>query len=153
MLVNCNGVGVELNPGGDPTNIYSWSPSNGLTNTNSPNPIANPTTTTVYTVTVTDGICEFTRTVEVQVPDEPILAGFSFSFEDCTDNAVIEFTDTTQIGNTTITEWQWVFEGNDNDTSFLQNPILTFNQSDTINAELTVTTADGCVATEVKRLK
>ncbi len=147
LLVNCNGVGVELNPAGDPTYIYSWSPSNGLTNTNSPNPIANPTSTTLYTVTVTDGICEFTREVEVIVPDEPIQAGFSFSFEDCTDNAVIEFTDTTIIGNNTISEWNWTFTGNDTTTFTTQNPILTFNQSDTIIAELTVTTNDGCVAT------
>jgi len=146
-LINCNGVGVELNPAGDPSYIYSWSPSNGLSNTNSPNPIANPLTTTSYNVTVTDGSCEITRTVEVLVPDEPIQAGFTFNFDDCTDNAVIEFTDTTLIGNTTITDWQWSFVGNNTITSDLQNPVITLNQSDTIMAVLTITTADGCVST------
>ena len=146
-LINCNGIGVELNPAGDPTYIYSWSPGTGLSNTNSPNPTANPTANTIYTVTVTDGNCEITRDVEVQVPDEPIEAGFTYNFDDCTDNAVIEFTDTTLIGNTTITDWQWSFTGNNTFTSDLQNPVITLNQSDTIIAELTVTTADGCEAT------
>ncbi len=36
---------------------FSWSPSNGLDNVNATNPIASPSVTTIYTLTVTDGLC------------------------------------------------------------------------------------------------
>ena len=93
-IVNCGLMGVNLNPGGDTSYDYDWSPSNGLSSTSTSNPLANPTTTTTYTVTVSDGVCEITRSVEVIVPDEPLTPGFTFTFDDCTDNAIIQFTDT-----------------------------------------------------------
>ncbi len=55
----CNGQSVTL--GGSPTGsggtgslTYDWGPSSDLNNTSYANPIANPDTTTTYTVTVTD---------------------------------------------------------------------------------------------------
>ena len=45
---------------------FSWSPAAGLSCTTCPNPTANPTETTVYTVTVTDG-CGGMETLEVTV--------------------------------------------------------------------------------------
>ncbi|MEQ1587642.1 MAG: autotransporter-associated beta strand repeat-containing protein, partial [Cyclobacteriaceae bacterium] len=53
----CNGSSVNLttNVTGDPTFTYSWSPAAGLSATNISNPIATPTGTTVYTVTIRDG--------------------------------------------------------------------------------------------------
>lgn len=36
---------------------FNWSPSSGLNNSSSPNPIASPSVTTVYTLTVSDGLC------------------------------------------------------------------------------------------------
>ncbi|MBL8010381.1 MAG: SprB repeat-containing protein, partial [Flavobacteriales bacterium] len=44
---------------------YSWSPATGLSCTNCPNPVASPTSTTTYVVTITDGSC--TRSVGRQV--------------------------------------------------------------------------------------
>ena len=144
-IVDCNANGVSLNPGGNLTYDYEWIGA-GLNNPTAPNPLANPSTTTVYTVMVSDGPCEITRTVTVIVPDEPLEPGFTFVFDDCTDNAVIEFTDTTLNSNNTITNWNWTFTGNNTIISDLQNPIITLNESETIIAELTVTTEDGCVA-------
>jgi gliding motility-associated-like protein len=47
---------------------YSWTPSTGLSCVNCPNPIANPTTTTTYTVTATDDFgCTGTASVTVFV--------------------------------------------------------------------------------------
>jgi subtilisin-like proprotein convertase family protein len=47
---------------------YSWSPATGLSAVNIPNPVANPTATTTYTVTMTDYVgCIGTGTVEVTV--------------------------------------------------------------------------------------
>ncbi|MEM6964007.1 MAG: PKD domain-containing protein [Bacteroidota bacterium] len=145
-VVNCGMNGVELNVGGNTSYTYEWSPTAGLSDATAPNPIANPTTTTTYSVTVSDGPCELTRTVEVIVPTAALAADFTYTFDDCTDNAVIEFTDQTSMPNNTIESWQWTFTGNNTFVSDLQDPIIILNQSDTILAELVVTTTDGCTA-------
>ena len=152
-IVDCDVNGVELNPGGNQSYNYVWSPTSGLNSSSSANPTANPSSTTTYSVTVTDGPCEITRTVEVIVPSEPLEAGFNFVFDDCTDNAVIEFTDTTLNSNNTITNWNWIFTGNNTVISDLQNPVLTLNESETIIAELTVTTIDGCESTSSESIE
>lgn len=46
---------------------YSWAPAGGLGSATSSNPIAQPTTTTVYTVAASDGFCTSTAQVEVKV--------------------------------------------------------------------------------------
>lgn len=47
---------------------FSWSPSAGLNNPSSPNPVANPTTSTVYSLTITYGACSaITGTVDVSL--------------------------------------------------------------------------------------
>ena len=53
----CNGSSVALSTTatGDPTLIYSWSPTAGLSASTVANPTASPTTNTTYTVTVRDG--------------------------------------------------------------------------------------------------
>ncbi len=49
----CIGSNTNLSASGG--TIYSWSPPTGLNNPNISNPIASPTSSTTYTVTVTDG--------------------------------------------------------------------------------------------------
>lgn len=46
---------------------YSWSPYVGLDSTLTPNPVATPTQTTVYTVTISNGTCYTTRQVVVTI--------------------------------------------------------------------------------------
>ncbi len=46
---------------------YSWGPSFGLVNPDSLQPIANPTQTTTYTLTATDGVCTLSEDVTVFV--------------------------------------------------------------------------------------
>ncbi|MGD0710707.1 MAG: PKD domain-containing protein [Bacteroidales bacterium] len=48
----CTGNSANLNASGG--NTYAWSPVTGLSNSTISNPVANPTTTTSYIVTVTD---------------------------------------------------------------------------------------------------
>ncbi|MBL7110836.1 MAG: T9SS type A sorting domain-containing protein [Bacteroidales bacterium] len=53
----CQGASSQLNvsiSGGSPPFTYAWTPTTGLSNPNIANPIASPTTTTKYFVTVTD---------------------------------------------------------------------------------------------------
>ena len=64
----------------DPDNTYSWTPSTGLSNTTSPIPIASPTTTTTYNVTVTNPAsgCQSSEsiTVTVNTPQPPVFDPF-----------------------------------------------------------------------------
>ena len=53
---------------------YTWTPSTGLNCTTCPNPIATPTTTTTYTVTVTDGGCSSVVSRQVIVSDLALSA-------------------------------------------------------------------------------
>lgn len=59
------GGSVSLTASGATT--YSWSPATGLSCSNCSNPVASPTTTTVYTVTGTTSGCTSTATVTVTV--------------------------------------------------------------------------------------
>ncbi|MEK7254660.1 MAG: gliding motility-associated C-terminal domain-containing protein, partial [Bacteroidota bacterium] len=73
---------VELNPGGDSTYQYQWSPAANLSDPNYWNPTATVTGTTTYVVTITDlnqtDFCQADKTVTVtvtnaiglQVPEE-----------------------------------------------------------------------------------
>jgi gliding motility-associated-like protein len=55
-------------------NTYFWSPSSGLNQNTISNPVANPTTTTIYTVTVASEKCKSTDTVVVNVQPIPVEA-------------------------------------------------------------------------------
>ncbi|MBI5914011.1 MAG: gliding motility-associated C-terminal domain-containing protein [Bacteroidetes bacterium] len=69
----CNGLGVTLQA---PANIASavWSPTTGLDDPNSQTPFAGPVSTTVYTVTATNGNgCVSTSQVTVQVLNKPLI--------------------------------------------------------------------------------
>ncbi len=60
----------------DALNInFSWSPSDGLSDPNIPNPLASPTTTTTYTVTaITPEGCEIMDTVQITVGELGLTA-------------------------------------------------------------------------------
>ncbi len=61
----CLGSSTTLNASGGTS--YSWTPSTGLSNSNIANPIANPGTNTTYFVTVSNGVCSSTDTINVQI--------------------------------------------------------------------------------------
>ena len=66
----CNGLSTTLNSTGGVK--YKWSPSTGLSSDTIQNPVANPTVTTLYTVTVTDqNSCSATDNVTITVNDYP----------------------------------------------------------------------------------
>ncbi len=65
----CNGETMQLQAtGGD---SYQWSPSKGLSADNIPNPLANPTTTTKYTVRVSSGSCTGSTSLTINVYPRP----------------------------------------------------------------------------------
>ncbi len=68
--------------------FYTWSPSNGLSDTTIINPIANPTNTTTYTITVSNGIGNAIDSITVfvdplafnPITDVTIICGNSTTF-------------------------------------------------------------------------
>lgn len=69
----CSGSSVQLQAAGAVS--YSWTPATGLSCTNCPNPTANPTTTTVYTITGTDANgCKGDGTVTVSINALPTVS-------------------------------------------------------------------------------
>ena len=67
----CANESIAINPNGDDKYSYEWSPSIGLDDPFSINPIANPSQTTTYSVTITSLLpdtCQITREITVVVP-------------------------------------------------------------------------------------
>ena len=72
MSTICRGSSVQFQVTGGAT--YTWSPAAGLNATNIPNPIASPTVTTNYTVTINEGDCSRAVHRLVRVSD-PVITG------------------------------------------------------------------------------
>lgn len=74
----CEGATQQLNGtanNGDPPYSYAWTPAAGLSDPSIANPVASPTTTTVYTLTVTDDDgCTNTDQITINVDPAPPAA-------------------------------------------------------------------------------
>jgi gliding motility-associated-like protein len=118
---------------------WSWTPTTGLSDPNAQFPIADPTTTTVYTVTSDDGTgCLASDTVTVVVGPLPTaFAGF--------DQGVCAG-DNAQLNATGGVIYEWIpVTGLSNPN--ISNPVVTFS-SDTATYTVTVTDVIGCVNTD-----
>lgn len=149
-VLSCNGDAVPLNPNGNILYTYTWSPPTGLSSTTAVNPLASPSNTSSYTVTILDitSGCEVQREVIVFVPEQQLETAFSWAFENCIGDAVIQFNDESVYSEADIIAWDWDF-GN-GVASEEQNPLVTFSSADDLVVSLTVTTADGCTETLVQ---
>ena len=69
--LQCIGLETELNPNPNTDFSYAWSPSDGLSDPNSPNPTVISGTTTTYTVTITseEQACSSLQEVTLTVPE------------------------------------------------------------------------------------
>jgi len=67
----CSGSSTTLSASGGTS--YSWLPASGLSSSTISNPVANPTITTNYTVTVTNNGCTSTDVVNVTITSLPIV--------------------------------------------------------------------------------
>ncbi|HRD80047.1 MAG TPA: hypothetical protein PLL53_04750, partial [Saprospiraceae bacterium] len=73
LICNPGGTAVSLMASG--ANTYSWAPSTGLSATTGATVSANPSATTTYTVTGTDGNgCVNTAMVTVTVGNKPAIS-------------------------------------------------------------------------------
>ncbi len=156
----CNGDTTTLgltNP--DRSLIYSWSPTTGLSNPNSPNPVVrltntgNACQTTSYTLTVTEPTlgCLATSRVDVEVCPRPVAdAGL---------DKVVCSDDIASIGSTGVTglTYHWTgYPALGADSSLASPAIRTrYRGSDTlrIGLALLVTNASGCISTDSVTVK
>lgn len=120
---------------------FSWLPVSGLNNPALPNPIANPTTTTVYTLTVTRGTCsKQTGTVSVS------LAGLSISLN-FKDTTIKEGQTITLYAFSTATSYSWIpqngFIHYENTATPEVNPVM-----NTTYTVIAFDAATGCMASD-----
>ncbi len=82
-LIVCSGSSFFLNPGADPNLVYNWTPTDGLDDPTHPNPIAMPTASTAYTVTVSDSAenCTITKTIYIEIVESDVLVDFEVEKE------------------------------------------------------------------------
>ncbi len=98
-----------------------------------------------YVVTVNDGMCTATDTVQIINAVEPTAAFTSTG--QCV-NSIIQFTDQSTVSGGVINSWTWNF--GDASGSSLQNPIHYYNTPGTYNVQLIVTTSLGCIDTIIQ---
>lgn len=81
----CIGQNVQL--AGNTAEAWAWSPASGLSCTTCQNPVATPTVTTTYTLTITVGLCTAQDVVTVIVDNPlPVIAGPDVSM--CTGDTI-----------------------------------------------------------------
>lgn len=120
----CSGQSTQLNGSGGV--LYSWSPATGLNDASIANPVATPSTTTVYTLTATNAIgqCASTSAVTVTVNPSPTAAITQLNLEICKgDNTTL----TASGGDT----YSW-FPGGETTASILVSPLITSSYTVTV---------------------
>lgn len=137
----CQGGSAQLSASGGQS--YQWSPSANLSNASIANPVASPSVTTDYVVTVTDGPCTDTDTVTVFISDVTADAGMNSSVS--AGNSATIGGSPAATGGTTPYTYSWSPSGSLSNAS---NPNPTANPSSTTTYSLTVTDAKGCTNTD-----
>lgn len=140
----CSGESTVLTASGAAT--YNWSPSTGLSNPTSANPVASPSATTTYTVTGANGNCTSTASVTVTVSPDVIAAATADTTKGFPP-LTVNFTNLSTGGSTYL----WNF--GDGNTSSLLDPQHTFTEPGVYNVQLIVTNSDGCTDTITIRVE
>ena len=143
--------GCPTASGGTEPYTYSWAPTTGLDNPNIANPTAAPTTTTTYTVTVTDSsepVQEASDSVTVTVYPE-LLADAGENKNISPGGSIQIGGNPTASGGTAPYTYSWIpIESLDNAT--ITNP--TASPSETTTYTVTVTDGNGCKDTDKVRV-
>ena len=134
----CNGETTTLNAAGGVS--YTWTPATNLNNAFTSSPTANPTTSTIYTVTIFNNTfgnnCIASLTTQVLVNPTP-TANFNFSVNPC--GGGVYFND---LSASDITNWSWILSSTK--TSTLQNPYNFYYSGGTHTVQLITTNIYGC---------
>ncbi|MEL6924436.1 MAG: gliding motility-associated C-terminal domain-containing protein, partial [Bacteroidota bacterium] len=141
MLTPCAGDPVALNPGGDPSLTYTWTPATGLSDANAANPTANVDDMTTFTVTISNGSCEKTDEITVD-PSEPL---------DLVAEGDTSLCETMEVSlsatGSGITSWEW--SDDPNFTNVLgTDPNFAVTPENSTTYFVKATNADGCTAVQ-----
>jgi gliding motility-associated-like protein len=146
----CSGDSIKIGSISLPGNIYSWSPSVGLSNSNSSETYLKLTNDGVsdlaikYELWATNpliGNCVLKDSIKVKVKSLP-KADFATELAYCT-RKKINFSDNSSVGpGKNIVQWYWDF--GDNSFSTTKNPSITPSEWGIYNISLTVTDNTGC---------
>jgi gliding motility-associated-like protein len=133
----CAGQHVQLYSSGG--NSYLWSPATGLSVTNISNPLASPTTTTTYTVTVNASSgCAASGVVTVNIPPSSVV---SFNYKP----GVIEVDGAYTFQNNAIGAVSTLWYFGDGTTSGLVNPVHVYTSQGTFPVCLVSQSSTGCI--------
>ena len=147
----CLGDSVSL--GGAPTGpagaSYDWQPSSGLSDNTVSNPLASPSDTTLYVLTVTASTgCISTDTVQLNVNAVPEA---NFGVDQTCISDLAAFTDSSTISRGNIVSWTWDF-GDGSGTSNLQNPPYQYAAAGSYDVKLRVTSDNACSDSVIKTI-
>ena len=142
----CLGSSIQLNASG--TDQYQWvNSTTGLDNTSANNPVAQPTTTTTYTVKGSDAYKCFSDTTRVTVKVLPLPTVSISPVQDMLLGAAIPIS---AISSQDVTQWLWSpsdYLSCANCPSPISTPLAA------LTYQLTVTNKDGCKASTNVQLK
>jgi hypothetical protein len=138
----CNGQTANLLATGG--SIYNWNPANSLSSSSIPNPIASPTSTTAYTVTVSDANgCSSTDDITITVNAVP-TSNFTLTSPICIGgSSAINYTGTASP----LAAYTWNFDNGTISYGSGQGPYqVSWPSPATYNILLSVT-ENGCTST------
>ncbi|MBK9274255.1 MAG: gliding motility-associated C-terminal domain-containing protein [Flavobacteriales bacterium] len=134
-----NAVVIGGAPSSIPGSTFLWLPGSGLDDPTAANPTATPTTTTLYTLVVTNDTCTAQDQVLVTIAGEA-QAAFTVRLEPRCDGLRAYVTDLSQGA----VSWQWTFSDGTTSTEPQPSPVLPYGGDLTVT--LTITDAQGCTA-------
>ncbi len=131
---------------------YVWTPNESLNNPNINNPIASPSVSTIYTVSVFNPIgsseCISTQTLELAVE---LFADFTFEYTSCADS-IIRFTNTTFNMNAKPVAYEWDFDDDIANPITEESPEYQFKNNGVHNITLKVKFENGCTSIAKKKV-
>ncbi len=135
----CDGNSVQMNASGGLS--YTWAPGGSLSNTGIANPVATPTTTTIYTVAIGQqdalgNTCVFYLTDTIRV-NPTVTAVFNWTKNNC--GNTLTFADSSYANPT---QWDWNF--GDGNIDSVQNPVHTYANTGTYTVTLIANNQYGC---------
>lgn len=140
----CSNESVTLNANATGATSYSWSPSTGLSCTNCASPTANPSVTTTYTVTASNGSCSATDNVTITVANGAANAAFTMDGTTLCLGAILNVDGSTSNG---ADSYAWTFSGGTPSTGSGATSSTVFNTAGTHDISLTIT--NSCNQTDV----
>lgn len=124
-------------------NTYSWQPLTGLSSPNSSVTACSATTTTIYTVNITQNnlygnTCVRTLTTSITIFPK-IISDFNYTVAACGNN--VQFFDSSYVSPV---DWLWTIDAGIINIAGLQNPSYFFTTIGTHTVSLIATNSDGC---------